>query len=289
MPVKDLPEAGYSVSFESSDLNEENPKIEKTRDNCLRIQGPAAPQHSVSFSGGNVRFGGGSTFVGGVHVSGNSVSYGSSGIFVNGVPIQQLPQNPASNRRQLSSITVKVPKDVTARSTDCRRLRIDDVSGPVDVTQTSSSKFGGKRLGNVKVRSSGASEVMLHGVDKFNAKLSGASSLTASNIKDSSEVDVSGASSVQIDNAHGDMTLDVSGASKINANGKFTAINADVSGASKVNITGECESQPIARSSGMSSVHINGRRIDPAPNHGANIYFGQGNVSFGSGGDVFFD
>lgn len=271
-----LPPEGYSVSFEESTNPRENPVVEKVGD-CLKIRSEALPVFISSnqnhfFYGNNSS--GGSVVMGNMHFGGNMNSeVGSGGFFVNGARINQgnFDIHPAAP--PLSPITVKVAHAVEAKSTSCNTVQIEDVMGEVKVSQSSGSKFIGRRLHHVDVRSSGASRATLSNIVKLNAILSGASPLTATQVSGSTKIEASDASRATLIGVSGDLEINASGASNVTAHGQFGSVEANASEASSITIHGQLSNPASTSSAGMSSVTINGELQNSTPSADTYVYY----------------
>jgi hypothetical protein len=286
VPANELPSEGYSVNYESSPRQQENPEIQLVGDS-LKLHGP------IDRVGSNVtamRFGN-STII---NSSGSSMSFGSitshgnnmismgnmrfSGGTINGIPISELAnlarQAPREELPTLSPITVHVPEElVSTTGTNCRNLNVENVRGKVRLRQSAEDQFIGKKLHDVFLRSSGSSRADLSDVKKLDMKSSGAAHVNAVNVSDSSNVDSSGASQVNIHNGSGELEVNASGASNVHAlEGQFATVNAEASGASHVTVSGQIETTPNAEATGASSIIINGQRTQPNNNNGGSSF-----------------
>lgn len=110
--------------------------------------------------------------------------------------------------------------------------------------------------GDVTVHGSGAGSVRMGSAERLQAHLSGAGSLTATQVRQGLDAELSGAGSVNVDSLSGPMDARVSGVGHVKvAQGRVGVLHASVSGVGSVEFGGEAQSLD-ASISGMGGIRV---------------------------------
>jgi hypothetical protein len=294
VPANELPSEGYSVNYENSSRQGENPVVQLVGDS-LKVHGPLDNSRS---NGATISVNGNSTFISGADGSfsfGSVTSHGNNvistgnfnfgrnasfgvGSTINGIPISDLARQATQANSgalpTLSPITVSVPEElVSTTGTNCRNLNIKNVHGKVHLRQSTEDRFVGEKLHDVFLRSSGNSRSDLNDIRKLEVRASENSDINVNNVSNSSEVVSSGNSDIDIHNANGELEVNASGNSDVKARGgRFTAVNAHSSGNSNITVNGQTATTPNVGATGYSSITVNGRKTQSNNNSGGSSF-----------------